>query len=621
MNEKKADKRKDTIKNIAIAFLAIMLVLTFFSNTIMNYSLPEVATQAVQSGSISPQIRGTGTVSADDPYNVTVSETRKIASVAVKVGDEVKKGAVIYSLEDQESTELTDAQDNLEKLQLAYEQALLSGDINDSVITKVRSGNTDSLDAYQKKLREINDQYVSATKDDAIAQAKLDLIKYEQAYAQALISGGTGSSTASSGASSSAGTASSGAGYNAESAADITYELTKIKTNTTNTNTTITDLTSQISTLEGKLKDLDSLRSTRNTAEAAVQSAKAALDSATGSNKSTLQADYDEAVQAAKDAETIFEAALSSNNDYSSQISELKAQLETNKANLSTLNAETDALTDAQNRQTRDAAIFKNNYDKDEAVAEGTKTQTAAALADITKKRENLIKGINVELSLSSQKKQIQEAQDKLDRLKAKAIGASIKSPVDGTISSLAYVAGESTAADQTAAVIQVAGKPMTMSFSVTNDQARKVKVGDEAQPQNAWYYTQFKASLTAIKPDTTDPSGKKLLTFQIESPEVTTGQSVSIAIGEASQDYDTTVPNSAIREDNNGKFILVIQSKASPLGNRYIAQRVDVKVQASDDTISAISGSLEGDEYVITTSTAPVKAGQQVRLANTEMQ
>ena len=101
----------------------------------------------------------------------------------------------------------------------------------------------------------------------------------------------------------------------------------------------------------------------------------------------------------------------------------------------------------------------------------------------------------------------------------------------------------------------------------------------------------------------------------------MTTGQSVSIAIGESSQDYDTTVPNSAIREDNNGKFILVIQSKASPLGNRYIAQRVDVKVQASDDTTTAISGSLEGDEYVITTSTAPVKAGQQVRLANTEMQ
>ena len=31
--------RKDTIKNIAIVFLAILLLLTFFSNTIMNRSL------------------------------------------------------------------------------------------------------------------------------------------------------------------------------------------------------------------------------------------------------------------------------------------------------------------------------------------------------------------------------------------------------------------------------------------------------------------------------------------------------------------------------------------------------------------------------------------------------
>ncbi|MBO6196645.1 MAG: RND transporter, partial [Butyrivibrio sp.] len=56
--------RKDMVKNFAIAFLSIMLILTFFSNTIMNYSLPQVATQQITSGTISPQIRGTGTVSA-----------------------------------------------------------------------------------------------------------------------------------------------------------------------------------------------------------------------------------------------------------------------------------------------------------------------------------------------------------------------------------------------------------------------------------------------------------------------------------------------------------------------------------------------------------------------------
>lgn len=612
INEIKANKRKDTIKNVAIAFLSIMLVLTFFSNTIRNYTLPTVATQAVQQGSISPQIRGTGTVAADDPYNLTVSETRKIASVAVKVGDIVKKGDVIYSLEDQESSELTDAQTKLDDLNLAYEQALFSGDVPDGIISKVRNGKTDTMDAYQEELKEVNDRFVAATKADAQAQATIDLLTYEQTYAAALIDNNPETSQ--------------------DSTPDATYELTRIKTGQTNTGATITDLNSQISALQGKLKDLDALRTARNTAESEVDTAQTTLDSFNNNPysdppetvdqiRTRLENDLSTAKQAASDAQGTFENALASNNDYNGKISDLKAQLETNKANLSTLNSESDDLNDILNQHTRDSAIFKNDYEKKLAVANGTKAQTKSALDQVTKDRTDLLTSIKTELGLSSQQKQIKEAQAKVDRLRAKAIGASIKSPVDGTISSLAYAAGESTAADQSAAVIQVAGKPMTTSFSVTNEQAKKLKVGDEAQPQNAWFYTQFKATLKSIKPDTTDPAGKKMLTFQIVSPEVTTGQSVSLAIGESAQDYDMTVPNSAMREDNNGKFILVVQSKASPLGNRYIAQRVDVKVQASDDTTTAITASLNGDEYVITTVSAPVKAGQQVRLANTQIQ
>ena len=53
-------KRREWVKTAAIILLSVLLILTFFSNTIMNRSLPEVATQAVQSGSINAQIRGTG---------------------------------------------------------------------------------------------------------------------------------------------------------------------------------------------------------------------------------------------------------------------------------------------------------------------------------------------------------------------------------------------------------------------------------------------------------------------------------------------------------------------------------------------------------------------------------
>ncbi len=94
-------------------------------------------------------------------------------------------------------------------------------------------------------------------------------------------------------------------------------------------------------------------------------------------------------------------------------------------------------------------------------------------------------------------------------------------------------------------------------------------------------------------------------------------GQSLNVSVGQKSANYDMTVPNSAIREDSNGKFILVITSKSSPIGTRYFASRVDVEVLASDDTKSAISGAVESYSYVITTSTKPVEAGKQVRLAD----
>ena len=76
-------KRREWVKTAAIVFLSVLLVLTFFSNTIMNHSLPEVAAQYVESGTINARIRGTGTVSANEVYSVTLSQTRKVNSVLV----------------------------------------------------------------------------------------------------------------------------------------------------------------------------------------------------------------------------------------------------------------------------------------------------------------------------------------------------------------------------------------------------------------------------------------------------------------------------------------------------------------------------------------------------------
>ncbi|WP_286080343.1 biotin/lipoyl-binding protein [Parablautia intestinalis] len=162
MNQEEVRKRKDWVKNAAIVFLTIMLVLTFFSNTIMNYSLPEVATQYVESGTITAKVRGTGNVEAADPYNIVAKESRVISSVAVKQGDEVEKDQVIYYLEDAESEELTQAQKDLEELKLTYMKGLFGNNVSSDIISKVASGRTDGFSTLQTKVADMQNRMDAA---------------------------------------------------------------------------------------------------------------------------------------------------------------------------------------------------------------------------------------------------------------------------------------------------------------------------------------------------------------------------------------------------------------------------------------------------------------------------
>ena len=76
-------------------------------------------------------------------------------------------------------------------------------------------------------------------------------------------------------------------------------------------------------------------------------------------------------------------------------------------------------------------------------------------------------------------------------------------------------------------------------------------------------------------------------------------------------------MPNSAVRNDKNGNYVLVVESKNSALGSRYFASRYAVEVLAQNDTSAAVSG-LSGSEFVITTSSMPISDGQQVKMSDT---
>lgn len=678
MEEKNTTKRREWVKNAAIIFLTIMLLLTFFSNTIMNYSLPEVATQYVQTGTITAKVRGTGKVEASDPYNVIAKESRVITSVAVKQGDIVEKDQVIYYLEESESDELTKAEQELEDLELNYMKGLFGANVSPEVITKVANGNIDSfsqlqgkvtdmqnrLEAAKKRVEEcqktVDDLTLQSTKDTNNAgvstkneeltkdQATTDLTEAQNRFEKdkaatiaslnaqitevnsqiadlekLITSTGSGKGTT-------PGTTDS---YYAQKATAVgnLYDKMEMIYDAAKTDSGIT-LTGPVPGTKD-VSDAAKVQATLLDAKKVFEGLQKDINAVPGKADSyiTLFADYNAALLVVQNIEQNASDINKNYGDQQTSLASKKAEL----ANLQKKLAEVQAITASSDGGVQDAQNRLNQANRNILEITTANSQTSVAwqnrLADanaalknaqavydlLKEEQTSLAADINAELDLSKTNKDIQKKKEEIEKLKEKSMGSAVKAPVAGTITTVKYVAGETTQPEDVMAVIQPEGKGFTLSISVTNEQAKKVQIGDMAELQNSWYYDDARVMLSAIKPDPDNPGTNKLLVFDVSGSTIQADQSLSISVGQRSQEYELVVPNSAIREDNDGKFILTVESKSSPLGNRYIATRVGVEVLASDDNNSAISAPLYGWEYVITTSTKPVEAGKQVRLAD----
>ncbi len=552
MNENEKKKR-EWVKTAAIVFLAVMLVLTFFSNTIMNYSLPEVATQYVQSGTITAKVRGSGVVESGDPYNVMVTGTRKVSSVAVKTGDTVQPGDVILYLADEESDELKTAQEELEAakdaLQAArdaYDLALLTKGYSEADILAANSNV--SATVYRQQLTDAQ----NAVKP---LQAKVD-------------------------------------------------ELTQW----------IADIDAQLE-YEGRFDEkLEDANARYTQAQTALQTAQTALD--------TAKKEEEAAKKKYEQEHSVSENSVSTGNakgDWNDKAAALKSAQETVKNRQAEFEAAQKAYYTAKESTTDDTYLLDQKALAGVNLYNAQKELTAAQkqVDDLTAMLTNMLDLDTYQRDVSQAQREVNEAQAKVNEELQKSSGATVTADIAGTVTSINVTAGETTSAADPVAVLQPEGAGYSLSFSVTNEQARRLAVGDRADLVNAWRYDDVEVTLSAIRPDKSDPGQKKLLIFNVTG-DVVAGQTFNVSVGQQSANFDFIVPNSAVREDNNGKFILIVESRSTPLGNRYRAVRVDVEVLASDDSQSALSsGTLQGYEFVITTSTQPVEAGQLVRLAN----
>lgn len=569
--------RKDKIKNITIIFLLVMLILTFFSNTIMNYSLVEVSTQQVTSGQITSKVRGSGSVEASESYSVTIEETRKIATVNVKKDAEVATGDLLFTLEDTDSDELDAAKKSLNEAQAAYESAVLTAGITVAERQSIEAGKGSSLTQKQNEIAAANQRVKDAQAAVDAAQASVDKIK---AQINA-VSNSTTDTTAEEKAVLDAEKKNSEA-QDSLTSAESAYTPVKSAYDTalSEYNDAVIAFNAAKATYEKDTSDLNNKKA-MDAAEIAMKSANEKLKNCKG-NLDKVQGPYDSAKSAATDSKNAL-----SNANYNLSVKKLTGTNTAEANNLQAqLNTATAALTDAN-----------------------------SALTSATNDQKKVTDKISGEVTIASAYKTMTDLQEEVAKLQAKSIGTEITSPISGTVTDIAVTAGTTVNANDVMMTIQPENKAYVLQFSVTENQAKKVRVGDTAEILNNWYGNDVSAVVSAIRKDPQNRTNSIIICEM--KGDVSVGDSYTLSIGEQSSNYDTIVPTSAIREDSNGKFILIIESKSTPLGNRYYARRVDVDVITSDDTKSAVTGALEGYEYVITTTTKPIKENEQVRLAS----
>ena len=609
-------KNRGWVKNVAIIFLAVMLVLTFFSNTIMNASLPEAAVQYVQSGSITTQIRGTGTITAKEVYEVKTTTSRKVQSVLVTKDQEVKVGDVLLILAAGEGTETDELKTQLETAKYSYQQKLINMSGGGSEVTRAQEKLQEAIAARDAIAVNITAEDIELAKVRyEAAKEYYQQLTYELEDAGGYVEGGKGDTLKEL--------------SDAVNAAQLEYDSNCIRYK--NEKYYIEDILASeaarqlykdkqacaeaiadvFTASEGSLIDYfvtyaDSTFAERKALglEFYIFDGKASYITNLPSQALAEIAKGYNAIREARDALTKAQDA------YNKAVESMQPQNEALNKQVTEAKREMDAL----EAEHADMVEKKTAYDtaKDNVVSCENALQTLLKTSQLDN------------LELSKLANEIAELEAKLEELsggekdaEGNVTGGQIVSEVNGVVKEINVTAGNNTDPATAVMTIEVPDRGYTVSMNVTNEQAQKVTIGDTAEISTGyWGSSGLSGKLVGIRNNTSaGQSGGKQLVFDVTGSEITSGTQVSVSIGQRSQNYDTIVPNSALRSDSNGSFVLVIVAKSSPLGNRFVATRVDVTELAKDDVNTAVSGGLSAYDMVLTTATKPVEDGMLVRL------
>jgi len=222
---------------------------------------------------------------------------------------------------------------------------------------------------------------------------------------------------------------------------------------------------------------------------------------------------------------------------------------------------------------------------------------------------QNSVSAISARLDIDNQKAVV-------DALNVLVVNNGILySDISGVVSGAGAVG--STTGQNALVSFMDGAKGFEARMQLDRTRADQLTVGDECKVTTGggsmYYNPTVDGLISAISPP--DEQDRVQVTVRLPEGSWTAGQRVDVQAIQDRSIYDMCVPLSALRSDNTGYFIFLIERKSTVLGIENVVTRMPVTVIASDDDMAAVQGSLGRDSQIVTGSNKAVSTGDRVRI------
>jgi len=585
----KGSARRSRVVKAMVAFVAVLALLTFFSNTLMNLTIPKVMGAYASRGNLSYSNSARGTITVENQTEVKGLEGRTVDQVKVTNYDTVQAGDTILTLKPiEESEDLQSKRDRLKQLERDAEYDSRTDNSTDF------TSYYDSINMAKATLSDAEDTLYAVQNKDAVEEENKQIINEESVKEVSLKATVTEA---------------------AKTVEDIQKQIDAI-------DASIAPLQAQIDvyTALGTPTPTPRPDAPETTEPAATEPETPVPEGATATpTPSPSPAPvYDEdgldptsptyemeklmlKIRQYEDQKTALQSQLESAQ---TRLDEASAELAECQGKIKDAQAEIDALKQLPSEAAAQNAVTTARNAVNTAQKALSDAQTAAGITE-DKARDT---AEDRDEEIAKLKKQIEE-------LEKQAKVTEIKAPVGGYIYNIAVASGDAlTAKTFVTYIIPETDRVCSVSFKFSSQAAQSIRVGMDLEITSGFIQG---CTVQSIKPDPDNPRANKIVKCMVAGNDAWPGEEITVNAGRGNDNYKCVVPSSAVSEDNNGHFIYVIVGSSTPLGDKYTVKRVDVSIEATDGAATAIKG--EGlDKYdvmIVVRAEKPLEDGQRVRL------